>query len=634
MTKKSKLRHNEYYDIQDSLDELYARSKNNQNFYNLIDLMQTEENIRLAYRNIKANKGSKTPGVDGMTISDIKKLTIEKIVGKVKTMFKRYFPQPVRRVLIPKDSGEGTRPLGIPTIWDRIFQQCILQILEPICEPKFHNHSYGFRPNRSTSDAIARLYHRINIAGHHYCVDVDIKGFFDNVNHGKLLKQMWAMGIRDKSLISIISRLLKAEIDGVGIPTKGTPQGGILSPLLSNIVLNELDWWVSDQWETFDATTSKGKSYSSSDKKYRELKKTGLKEMYIIRYADDFKITCRTYEDAQKAYHAVKDFLKTRLNLDVSVEKSKVINMRKNHSKFLGLKIKVVQKVTSTDAKTGKKRKTIHGYVVSSYMTEKAKRKAHTNIFKSIKKIQKKTTGDNAHNYNLVVMGIQNYYSMATNITVDLKELGYSLRKVLYNRLRNHRTKGSFDDLTKTMQKRYKGYNYELFNIEKTVMIPIQAQKHRVVYAFQQDICNYTKIGRSKIHDTLKCIPNDVLRKVMRAYIPNKSIEYNDNRISKYIVQSGKCFVTKEILGFDEVHCHHKIPFSKSKDDSFGNLVIVREYIHRLIHMTNQVIIKERLLKLKLAKKDFKGALKRLNELRVLVGNKEISFSNNELKAA
>lgn len=120
--------------------------------------------------------------------------------------------------------------------------------MEPICEAKFYNHSYGFRPNRSTKHAISRIYFLIQRSNLNYCVDIDIKGFFDNVHHPKLLKQIWAMGIRDKNLLSVIKKILKTPIEGKGNPNKGTPQGGILSPLLSNIVLNELDGWISSQW--------------------------------------------------------------------------------------------------------------------------------------------------------------------------------------------------------------------------------------------------------------------------------------------------------------------------------------------------------------------------------------------------
>jgi group II intron reverse transcriptase/maturase len=186
--------------MQSRFDELYARSANGQNFYGLLDLMQAEDNIRLAYRDIKRNTGSKTAGYDELTIQDIKELSVLKVIRKVKMMFEHYTPQPVRRVFIPKANGK-TRPLGIPTIWDRLFQQCMLQVLEPICEAKFHKHSYGFRPNRNTHHAKARFESMVNMTGLYHCVDVDIKGFFDNVDHTKLLNQMWSLGIRDKSLL-------------------------------------------------------------------------------------------------------------------------------------------------------------------------------------------------------------------------------------------------------------------------------------------------------------------------------------------------------------------------------------------------------------------------------------------------
>ena len=153
--------------MQSKLDQLYMQSKNGNNFYKLTKLMESEENIRLAYRNIKKNMGSHTAGVDGKTIADIEDLTVEEVVTKIREMFKWYEPEKVRRVYIPKPDGRK-RPLGIPAIWDRLFQQCILQILEPICEAKFHPHSYGFRPNRSAHHAIARANHFMNNKGNGY----------------------------------------------------------------------------------------------------------------------------------------------------------------------------------------------------------------------------------------------------------------------------------------------------------------------------------------------------------------------------------------------------------------------------------------------------------------------------------
>ena len=183
--------------MQEVFDRLYADSKNGNNFYKLYEIITSKQNIRLAYRNIKTNSGSTTAGVDGKTIKDIKKCSEQYVIQKIRNKLNNYQPQPVKRVYIPKPGSDKTRPLGIPTIWDRLVQQCILQVLEPVCEPKFYNHSYGFRQNRSCEHAISRVVTLINLARHYYCVDIDIKGFFDNVNHGKLLKQMWTLGIKE-----------------------------------------------------------------------------------------------------------------------------------------------------------------------------------------------------------------------------------------------------------------------------------------------------------------------------------------------------------------------------------------------------------------------------------------------------
>ncbi|WP_084423343.1 reverse transcriptase domain-containing protein [Cohnella thermotolerans] len=235
------LRYWEYYGLTETFDKLYEQSKTGKKFDRIYDLITSRENILLAFRTIKSNKGSVTPGTDGVTIEDIKRIPQDTLVGLIQKQLANYRPRKVRRVYIPKESGDGERPLGIPCIMDRIIQQAFKQVLEPICEAKFYEHSYGFRPLRSTHHALARVQHLINHAELHYMVNIDIKGFFDNVNHTRLMKQLWNMGIQDRKVLRIISKMIKAPIEGEGIPDKGTPQGGIISPLLSNIVLNDLE---------------------------------------------------------------------------------------------------------------------------------------------------------------------------------------------------------------------------------------------------------------------------------------------------------------------------------------------------------------------------------------------------------
>ena len=560
MLKKNKLRYNEYYDMQHIYDELYAQSKNGNNFYKLLEIIGSEQNICLAYRNLKTNSGSKTAGTDGLTIDDIKHLCDEDIIMKVRSSLDNYQPKSVRRVFIPKSGSDKRRPLGIPCIWDRLVQQCILQVLEPICEPKFHNHSYGFRANRSAHHALGRVTSLINISKYHYCVDVDIKGFFDNVNHGKLLKQIWTLGIRDKRLICIISKMLKAEIDGEGVPEKGTPQGGLLSPLLSLIVLNELDWWVSSQWETFQPKHRNKNGWFQYAKKH-----TRLKSGFIVRYADDFKIMCSTYEEAQRFYHSTVDFLNKRLKLEISPEKSKVVNLKKNSSDFLGFKIKVIPKG-----------KTKHGYVAKTDMNQKALKKAKTNLKLKVKDIVRHTTTFQIARYNLAVMGMQNYYCVATNIYNNLTEVSYALLPTTRVRFKKIAKLIPFETTSQDFQMKTTGIRPQtkIIMIADTPLLPINGVKHKNPLNFSQDICNFTEHGRSKIHEEIALVTKGEIRILLEYKDTTKSVEFNDNRISVFIAQQGNCYITNRRHSPTDMVCIYK-NITETDRDKYQNLVFV-----------------------------------------------------------
>ena len=225
--------------------------------------------------------------------------------------------------------------------------------------------------------------------------------------------------------------MLKAEIKGEGIPTKGTPQGGILSPLLANIVLNELDWWISNQWETNFTMKSvrNGKILTSRGGRYKALKKTNLKQMFIVRYADDFKIMCKDAKTAQKVFVAVKNWLKDRLDLEISPEKSKVTNLRKNYTEFLGFKLKVRLKRNK--------------WMTQSRISDKSKE----NITKKLKDkgnwIAKAPNTNEANKYNSTLLGIHNYYRIATLVNIDFHDIAFNVNKYIKQKLKKYiSTKG------------------------------------------------------------------------------------------------------------------------------------------------------------------------------------------------
>ena len=269
----------------------------------LLEKVLDDRNLFKAYKQVYKNKGAS--GVDGVTVDELGYYMYQhKEEIKEQIRKRKYKPSPVRRVYIPKDNGDK-RGLGIPTVVDRVIQQAIVQVLSPIYEEQFSETSYGFRPNRSCEQAIIKLLEYFN-DGYTWIVDIDLQKFFYTVCHDKLISIIMKT-IDDGELVSLIRKYLVSGVmeNGIVRPIKvGTPQGGNLSPLLSNIMLNELD---------------------------KELEKRGLR---FTRYADDCIIVVKSEKAANRVMESITKFIEKKLGLKVNVEKSKVA--RPPQIKYLG----------------------------------------------------------------------------------------------------------------------------------------------------------------------------------------------------------------------------------------------------------------------------------------------------------
>ena len=269
----------------------------------LIEKILSEENLNEAMKRVEANKGAS--GVDKMQVSELESYFKEhKEEIKTSIMEMKYKPQPVRRVYIPQPNGKK-RPLGIPTVADRVIQQAIAQVLSQIYDASFSENSYGFRPNRSAHDAIEKVLVYLN-EGYEWIIDLDIEKYFDTVNHDKLISILREK-VNDKTTLHLIRAFLRAGVmeNGLVSPTEvGVPQGGPLSPILSNIYLDKFD---------------------------KELEERGLK---FSRYADDSDIFVKSELAADRVMKSVTSWLERKLFLKVSATKTKVIRPRK--SNFLG----------------------------------------------------------------------------------------------------------------------------------------------------------------------------------------------------------------------------------------------------------------------------------------------------------
>ena len=601
----NKYRYTDYYGLTETFDQLYMAAKEGKSFRKLMHIITSENNIKLAFRSIKTNAGSHTVGTDGIAIRDMKDMEIDEYVKAIQTRLANFKPQSVRRIFIPKQNG-SKRPLGIPTITDRIIQQAIKQVLEPICEAKFHKHSYGFRSNRSTKHALARVMFLINRTRLYYTIDIDIKGFFDHVNHNKLIKQMYSLGIRDRKLLKIVKEMLKAPIEGEGTSEKGTPQGGILSPLLANIVLNELDWWVSSQWETYPCK----RTYNSTQYRLRTMKQTRLKEMYIVRYADDFKIMCRTYNQAYKTFLAVKQWLRERLRLNISEEKSKIINLRRQHSEFLGVRIKAIQK--------GKR------YIAQTGLTDKQKNSIKKNFRDRVKNILKDPSPNTIQKLNIFTMGTHNYFNCATTCAKDFSKIGFQLKRFIDNRLKNVARKTKNRNIHSALIGVYKECQAKLWVIGRIPIYPIHFIRFKKFMCFSQEIGDYTPSGRLKSTKSLKSATDWRINQLATQYIKGRTIQYNDNRLAKASMCQMKCEVTGIDLTTRTLHCHHKIPIHLQGNDEWDNLTIVHQDVHRLIHATDSKTIARYLKQLCLKENE----IKKVNKLRSFCQLDSIEIAN------
>ena len=275
----------------------------------LIEQVVQRENLLAAYQRVQSNGGA--PGIDGMTVDELAEFCRQHWPCVREALLSgTYTPQPVRRVEIPKPDGKGVRMLGIPTVLDRLIQQALLQVLTPLFDPGFSDASFGFRPGRSTHQAVLRARAHI-AAGHRWVVDMDLEKFFDRVNHDILMSRV-ARKVKDKRVLVLIRRCLQAGImeEGIVSPrTEGTPQGGPLSPLLSNILLDELD---------------------------KELERRGHR---FVRYADDCNVYVRSAKAGERVLGSLEKFLSEKLKLKVNRAKSAVA--RPWERKFLGYSVTV-----------------------------------------------------------------------------------------------------------------------------------------------------------------------------------------------------------------------------------------------------------------------------------------------------
>ncbi len=456
------------------LTKLYHKSKEDKTFTfrRLYRKLYNPDFYMKAYSKIYYKPGNMTPGTDNKTIDGFNIDLISDLITNLRV--ERYHPTPVRRVYIQKKNGKK-RPLGIPTFKDKLLQDVIRQILEAIYEPTFSNYSHGFRPGKSCHTALKQI--KDICSGTIWCIEGDIKGFFDNIDHDIMLKIL-KKKIDDGRFLELIRRFLKAGYMEYGMRRNtitGTPQGGIISPILANIYLNELDEYLGNQIKEY--TSGKMKKFSKmyrrlGTKRYTLLKKGKIKEAFqclkemrkipskdtndkdfvrikYIRYADDFVVfTISNKEFARQLRDRISVFLDKELKLELNMEKTVITHMKTRKVSFLGYDIQIGQANSFlTKFKDGFKRRSVNGIIQLLVPNQVIRKKIRPYMSKNKPAENKNLINfpvlDILNQYNAEIRGLYNYYCLANNVAKRIHRFKYfhyqSLLKTIANKEKTRR---------------------------------------------------------------------------------------------------------------------------------------------------------------------------------------------------
>lgn len=592
-------------ELKQTLDFLYEKSKEGIAFTGLVEAMVNEVTIVTAIHNIKSNKGSKTAGVDQMKMDKYLQMPKEDLIALIRDNFSNYKPKPARRVYIPKKNGKQ-RPLGIPTVLDRIIQECVRIIIEPICEARFYPHSYGFRPYRAQKHAIRDIVNVINASTFSqdqpvWAVEGDIKGCFDNIDHRILLKKIWRIGIHDKRLIKMIQQMLKAgyiESGTLNDTNLGTMQGGILSPLLSNVYLNDFDWFVGRMY----MEPHRQCKHKCNDT--RRLKWSGVTPKYNFRFADDWVILTSTEQEAYRLKRMLTKYFRNKMKLELSQEKTFVTDLRTEGIHFLGFVVKAEKKRRTPDPRTWTDN--LVGKPLPDMERLKDKIQKIANEVREIGKITERSVqAAQIQRVNSMIVGLAQYLqpSICSHAfhAID-RRINNTALAVWKRRFPKHYNKYQIPlEMLCNLPHRHEGYK------SKTFAVPIEGEWFGITYAFithskyeskpfDQRMTPYSEEGRriySYYRNKSKPLPcdrpsvntaRDIQLSVYAKTVFN--FEYFMNREYAYNRDNGKCKCCKTPLFLDDKkYCYHiKGELPLDKVNKVQNLIWLCNSCYRMVN--------------------------------------------------
>jgi group II intron reverse transcriptase/maturase len=541
-------------------------------------MVYDENNVALAIRQLGKSPGRMALGSDGTNYLTLENYSVMELAEIVKDRLFHKKMDYVRRTYIPKGNTGKMRPLGICSIWDKLVEKCIQLVMEPFCETKFVESSFGFREQVSTHNALARV--KRYCQNMPYVLSIDLRDYFGTIDPNIAYRELWHIGVRDKIILNYIFRFIKKGYyeDSCKVEDPlGSPQGSILGPLISNVYLHRFDVWLRDQGDCWhDKSVTKFHSHP----KRGNLKKTNLKLGIHVRYADDILVLCKDYQDAVRFRYSIVNYLTRNMKLEINEEKTKVYDLIREKMKYLGYDFYVFKRPT-------KRVQQQNVYMVANVLPRAKEDEIVNKCGELLRAIKKSPGYATIHDWNVYVVGLHNYYKGMTHFYQSFRRIGWRIQKLFYHTMnkritfiteqsyKNHFQGGQYSSWGK------KGYY--CFNQYPVIEINWANWDSKLIAWHKSKVTreNPYHYGEKK-HK-----PGVSLEAI--GYLVNTSKHIKNSRlamfrISKYSSVKGVSYLSGEFVPVTEYHCHHIKPIVRGGTHDFDNLCVLSEMEHKILH--------------------------------------------------
>jgi len=544
----------------------------------LHEMVYDSNNVALALRQLSKSGGRMALGSDNTNFATLEPYSIVELAEIVKDRLVNKKMDYVRRTYIPKGNSGKMRPLGICSIWDKLVEKSIQLVIEPYCETKFVFSSFGFREQVSTYNALAKVKNQCQTMP--YVLSVDIKDYFGTIDPDIAYRELRHIGVKDQVILNYIYRFIKKGYfeDSCKVEDpRGTPQGSILGPLISNVYLHRFDVWLREQGDYWHDDTVV--EFHNNRNKRANLLKTNLKFGIHVRYADDILVLCKIREHAERFRYSVTNYLIRNMKLEINEEKTKVYDLTQEKMKYLGYDFFAVKNNSEKPQKKGR-------YWIKNTLP-KAKEDEITEKCKFfLRAIRNSPTYKNIHNWNVYVVGLHNYYRGMNGFNESFQKIGWRIKKLFYHTM-NKRVKFTKEQIYKDNFQNgwYSSWGkngYYCFGTYPVFEIGWANWDNMLIAGFKGKVNrdNPYAYGERKHKPGVSIYDIDYLVETSK-FIKNS--RYAMFRISKYSSVKGVSYLSGEFVPVDEYQCHQINPTVKNGTNDFNNFCVLSKTEHQIL---------------------------------------------------